>query len=548
MKPSEDLFLLIQSLNRLERGYFSKYAGIHVKGEENNYKKLFDLLCNMGDYNEERLRKRLQGDEMTGYLSTAKNQLYNNILRTMRSYNDNLNTDAHLSALLHDAELLQSKSLIRQARKQTVKVKNLCLEKERDMILLQAIRKEMKLTMDIGLRSEELAELQYLFKREQQISLQRMSALFELEFLYIRLQILKRSIAYVRTKADEEMISSIESSPLLKEETITTGTEQKLLRLLIRAEIFLCRGDVAEAEGLLLQVQQMGVDKNQKVVLQSDYYFPALLRLLNTLIKQNKIKEANTLMIKIRRLPATDGKYGTLYYKSLIFVHTAIAEQQLLNAQGEFIKSTELLSYFEQEMKSIAGKIPAHIFTEYLLQSSVTAFYAHEYKRSWQFLNRITMNRFEHMDRETVLFIHLFYLLVHFELGNKEHVYYSLRAMVRKINKQNALPLYESTVVDFIRANVFRGKRLQHIYPFSRLMDELVRLENDQSVSKPVFMLDFLVWTESHLRGCTMQKIVQEKIKRKSPVQHPVRIVLNRPADPERLIPRVDKNPAFVVQ
>ncbi len=52
MKPTNDLFTLINSLNRTEKGYFKKFASQHGKGEKNNYVQLFEAMDKQEAYNE----------------------------------------------------------------------------------------------------------------------------------------------------------------------------------------------------------------------------------------------------------------------------------------------------------------------------------------------------------------------------------------------------------------------------------------------------------------------------------------------------------------
>ena len=55
MKPSEDLFLLIKSLSKTEKGYFQKYAQLHSSGKENNYIKLFYAIEKQASYEESKI-------------------------------------------------------------------------------------------------------------------------------------------------------------------------------------------------------------------------------------------------------------------------------------------------------------------------------------------------------------------------------------------------------------------------------------------------------------------------------------------------------------
>ena len=92
----DDLFQLIKSLSRNEKGYFKKYTLLYSAQPEsaNNYTRLFDVIDGMDEYDEIALKKQFTGEKFINQLPVTKNYLYNSILKSLRSYsaqsNDNL--------------------------------------------------------------------------------------------------------------------------------------------------------------------------------------------------------------------------------------------------------------------------------------------------------------------------------------------------------------------------------------------------------------------------------------------------------------------------
>lgn len=89
MKPNTDLFRLIKSLTRNEKGYFKKYAQVHGNTKNADYLLLFDEIDKQQDtYDEARLIARLKGKPMVHHLSVVKNYLFEMILKSLRSFHD----------------------------------------------------------------------------------------------------------------------------------------------------------------------------------------------------------------------------------------------------------------------------------------------------------------------------------------------------------------------------------------------------------------------------------------------------------------------------
>ena len=57
MKTSDNLFKLVKSLSKSEKGYFKKYANFHVRNEQNNYTKIFDAIDNQKEYDEKKRKE-----------------------------------------------------------------------------------------------------------------------------------------------------------------------------------------------------------------------------------------------------------------------------------------------------------------------------------------------------------------------------------------------------------------------------------------------------------------------------------------------------------
>ncbi|MGZ6555019.1 MAG: hypothetical protein ACXVDV_20715, partial [Bacteroidia bacterium] len=99
MKYSDDLFQLINTLSKNEKGYFKKYAAKHVIGEQNNYIRLFDAIEKQNEYDEEKIKKIFKAETFIKHLPSEKNYLYWMIIKSLMEYHSELSIAIELKNL-----------------------------------------------------------------------------------------------------------------------------------------------------------------------------------------------------------------------------------------------------------------------------------------------------------------------------------------------------------------------------------------------------------------------------------------------------------------
>lgn len=125
MKPSDNLFKLIKSLDKSEKGYFKKFALGH--GKNSNYILLFNAIDAQDVYDEEALLKKFKTQAFAKQIAVTKNYLWELILRSQRQYRRDVSKFMQLNGLLENGEILFEKGLYEEALKQWDKAKNLAI-------------------------------------------------------------------------------------------------------------------------------------------------------------------------------------------------------------------------------------------------------------------------------------------------------------------------------------------------------------------------------------------------------------------------------------
>ncbi|MFI5171659.1 MAG: hypothetical protein ACHQFW_04670 [Chitinophagales bacterium] len=127
MKPSDDLFRLIKSLDKNEKGYFKKNAQSGSGVKDKNYLLLFDAIDAQESYNEDALIKKFRGQSFVKQFSVAKNYLWELILKSQRAYRSGSSKFMRLNALMESGEVLFEKGLYEEAMKMWEKAKALAI-------------------------------------------------------------------------------------------------------------------------------------------------------------------------------------------------------------------------------------------------------------------------------------------------------------------------------------------------------------------------------------------------------------------------------------
>src|SRR3990172_9944564 len=116
-KASDQLHKLIHSLSKSEKRHFKLFSSRHTSAEDNKYVRLFDLIEEQKEFDEELLYKKLKEDPILNNFSIAKNRLYESVLRSLDVFHAQSSIDAQLKRDLHCAEILYKKTLYDQAAK-----------------------------------------------------------------------------------------------------------------------------------------------------------------------------------------------------------------------------------------------------------------------------------------------------------------------------------------------------------------------------------------------------------------------------------------------
>ncbi len=139
MQSQDDLFLLVKSLSKNEKGYFKKLYAAFETGKDKDFLLLFDLVDEANEYEEAEVKKKLKRENKSVNFSVLKNYLTEKILQALRMFHQQFSAEYDLLTEIQELHLLKSKKL--------------------DHLLSRKLNKAMKTAEESGLNSLQL----YLF-------------------------------------------------------------------------------------------------------------------------------------------------------------------------------------------------------------------------------------------------------------------------------------------------------------------------------------------------------------------------------------------------
>jgi hypothetical protein len=172
MTPKTDLFELIRSLNKNEKGYFKRFCA-RQEGEK-KYLLLFDFISQQNEYNESEILTVFKKEKFVKNFSVAKAYLYDTILESLHNYHADISAEATLDRMFHYIEILFQKGLYKQCEELIKKIVKIATTYEKDFHILQSYHWTLKISNSLGFKKTDAAQLRSIFDN-MEIALDRLS-------------------------------------------------------------------------------------------------------------------------------------------------------------------------------------------------------------------------------------------------------------------------------------------------------------------------------------------------------------------------------------
>lgn len=503
MKNNDDLFVLIKSLSKSEKKYFSLYASRVSSKGESNYLRLFNAIDKQETYDEEKIKKQFTGEGFVRFLASTKHELYNALLRSLHAYHEESSAEARLRQVLHYAEILAAKGLEKHARSQVRIAREIAQKHE----LLNYIPEVLNLELSLADRDDREAQdvLAENFYESYQDTIRKLEnlALYEKRLKEVR-QLTHRLAYGQRTTSDVEQIEDfLQHREIRRPEEAQTVMAQYYYNDIhvYAAFVHADYEKVYEHSSRLVQLAQ-----EHKAILQHDTsrYITILHHYANACSTVGRIDEMENAARMLQAIETHDERL-----KARIFQYTANILYNVYLARGNYESAAQHADQVEEDLPR-HWPLMQNVFRVIICgQSAYTLFLLEKYNRSLKWLNE-ALNLTQAGHREDItLMLRVLEILLHFELGNMDLVEYRLKSLYRYLSTKPEEHHTESVFITYIRkmTGVQGREQLRDLFTGMKVAIEEVQREHPKE-KRYLAQLNLVAWLQGKIENKPFREIL----------------------------------------
>lgn len=505
---------LIHSMNKNEKGYFSKQLKVHGGNpKDKKYYLLFLAIEKQKEYNEEELLKQFANEPFSKQFAVAKNYLSKIILKSLIQYNGIKTIENTLSKEIDSCEILHQKGFISAYKINLLKVKKKSLLFEKHDFTLTIIKKEKQLLVN-GKDKNFKKQLQKLTNEELKIieeikmenKLSQFYYLFSSEIHQNRIIRNEKEIAHLTP-----IIASLEEEfPRFKN---SFSNKNYYYGIQIIYNYLANNFKNAEKYGLLHEklFNQFPNLANQKLedYLEITYHFlGAKFQLRN--YDRIEILLNNIYKLEVDNFELKQKKFF-IYYSNMI---------RLYASTYQYKKAEILLSELYQELPKISKHLKISNKLTIFLNSSILQFALGNYSSSLDYLNAY----FEIADKsfriDAYKFASIFNLFIHLKLGNLRLMENLLKNIKLSFRKEKKIFLYEQILLNYLSKTTLNLNKKEQINLLKITKNQLEEIKENIIEKDAMRYFNFTRWFESQIHQIPYTEMPQylEKLDKRQEI------------------------------
>lgn len=511
MKSTDDLFLLICSMSKSEKGYFKKFASKHTIGGKNIYVKLFDEIEKMDEYDEAGLKQKFKGENFVKNLYSTKNYLFNLILKALSSYHSEKYAVSRLNNMLIELNVLFEKGLYKQFK--TLLNKAIEIARKNDKPYYLALLYSRKLNALATEYYSGTEEEEYEKTKKATIENLRMIRLREeYHFLYNDMFLLLKKMGSVRRKEDLDKLNKFVDNPLLKDEKFAYSFDTRFKFYSIWGHFYRVMGDDANwykyRKSLLdlMEGDEAYIKENPRS------YVLALNNYLNACVYTGKYTSFRNNLEKLKGFAKQfENRKEYIDTQVRVFLLVSDLEVNYFNRTGQFDKLKDKTGEIEAGFVRFGATINENRKISLYNRIAYAYFILKDFNKSLEYVNRIMNLTDPKLEQEQHSFARIRNLIIHYELGNYDLLEYAVSSARRFLAKQDRIYKFEKLILNFvIKAMKCPTERARQEY-YVKLKNDLKALADDRFEKSALEHFDIISWLESKITRKDFTEILKTK-------------------------------------
>lgn len=509
-KVSSHLFELIKSLNKSEKRYFKLFSSRHTIGEENGYLRLFDFIDRMDTYQEDLIFMHFKGQALLNKFSITKARLYNNILRSLDSFNANTSHDAQLFRSIHCADILYNKGLYKQCEKLLKSAEKQAKKYERFNLLLEIKQKQKKLIENELYTEIKEAQITKMFEEESAVinEIKTYHELWNVKSLLFQEINLRGN---VRNEQDTIKLKGLVDR-ITNIDVRNYSTKINYLYHHIHSAYYFSVNDLECSYHHLKANLALLEDDSTTFKNRPNLYFSLLTNIIYVSTRLKEYEEAQDYLQRLKNISANK-KQKTLDLDIKYFSSSCSLELFLLIEKGDYHKAEQLVPQIEEAYRLYGDHINSLRKAYIDFKVGIIYLSIGDYTKALSWINKILNESKIDQKQDIFCFAQLINLILHFELNNDRFLPYAINSTKRYLKNRNRIYAFEELFLKLItrmsKSNGFFDLE-EKLIPIEK---ELIKLKEDPKEQVVFEYFDFLTWVQSKLKRTSFLELKNKSLK-----------------------------------
>ena len=494
-----DLFYLIKSLSKNEKGYIRKFAFRHGE-DESKLQRLFLAIDKQKEYDEGVL---LKSEKYIRQLPRMKIYLYEKILDSLDSYYAGKNAILQVRKILNRVSVLFDKGFYDACIKQLYKAKELARRYEFFSQMLEALEWERTLMLEKQLTGNFDA-----VAREEAEVLKQLSHLAFYNKVYDQMAKLYSETIWIRSEADHRKYKSLLRLALIQNPPKDLSLAARIIRLKTLAKYY----SALDQRKIYLKLAQEAVrlmeEREGYIHQHLLQYIKVLNNLTVTLGENNRFEEFNRALSKMRELPLNYPAARTEKMQSMIRMRVIIREFYQCLHLRDYNGALAMAPEFENCIVRYRHLISTLHLQIFLYALANINFIAGNYKKSLLWINSI-LNETE--TPETKVFqgyARLLNIIIHYELHNEDLLDSLIPSALRFFSKRPDVYELEKLFIETLRKKLVGTAIHSEQKKVLEQLKSTIQTRFNPNDNRIMEYFDFISWIDSKIKGKPYQEIL----------------------------------------
>lgn len=503
---SDDLFRLIRSLNKSEKGFFKKFAAKNASGSKQNYIILFDAIDQMTEYDEEKLRQKLKKESFVKQLPVYKIYLFNLILRSLAPNSLFEDSASKIKEHIENSKILSSKALYREALKQLKKARELSLKYSLYIPLLESLASERNILSVMP--DKNISEMRKVIYEQQKETLAKLAKYYEYSWLSDQMVICVEQKGDFTNEEREKEMQNIIRLPLISDDNLPDDINMRNYQIHTRLFYYLGKNDLVKVRELL-KIEIRELEHNRHVIDDNPRnYSSALINLLLFSQITGSRKDVLETLTKLNTLRRKLKNKVPLSQQIQINFHAANSEILVYRNSADLRRGRLLVKRMDEEIPKFGAEIPPQLKVSLL--SNIASFLTMDgnFDSALKYNNKLLDESGLNFKSDVYLFGKLLNLVIHYGLKNISLLEYSVDNVYKFFRDKNVMHKAESILLNHFK-RLLKTSPGEHKELFNELYFNLTRLPGDSSTQNLFAMFDFISWAKAGAHKLSMAEVVK---------------------------------------